>query len=494
MGKDIYSNFFSCFNFKLMGKVFLMEVISEVSQVKNSHNPALQGGGETRTSVIPVKTSPIPDDILELSSKKENKPQGLGKVAAMLAALSLVVAGGTLGGVKIYDRYFQKLAKSGIKRGEINDALFNFIKKNDPKGHMFYSKPEIMAINEKLTDENFLILKQLSKMKDESPWFIGDPPKRFNLNEITDLLTNTNEFNIKYLEQLAKKAEDIYGTKDTLSSANIIKVLKEISPDNDKVAGQLIDISGVRDTEKLTDCLRGINKDNVDVYQMLLSTRRKGGNTELTIEDMQTVAKQLEKTKNPKCAELFLNAEKNDGTGLYRYSMEDLHNLLKAANEEKVDTYKKLYDLKCTADVERGMVSLVKSVTDDNIDLVEPLLTKTGKGEFLSQYVIFDNWNNIEKILKSVDKENKNCASKLIDIIEEKRYYPNPQRWSGEDVDEYLPELFDELRRNPEKLKRAEKILAEGIVDGNQTLDFQKFYEQYKNINRKSRYQDTFLL
>ena len=80
--------------------------------------------------------------------------------------------------------------------------------------------------------------------------------------------------------------------------------------------------------------------------------------------------------------------------------MEDLHNLLKAADEEKVDTYKKLYDLKCTADVETGMVSLVKSVTDNNIDLVEPLLTKTGKGEFLSRYVIFDDWDNIEKIGK----------------------------------------------------------------------------------------------
>uniref|UniRef100_UPI0040259431 hypothetical protein n=1 Tax=Candidatus Scatousia sp. TaxID=3085663 RepID=UPI0040259431 len=175
-------------------------------------------------------------------------------------------------------------------------------------------------------------------------------------------------------------------------------------------------------SEELVKCLQGINKDNVDVYQMLLSTRRKGGPTELSLEDIQSVAKCLQTTKNPQCAEFFLNAEKNDGTGLFRYSMEDIDKLLKIAKEENLDTYKKLYDLKCTADVKSGMIPLLKSVTDDNINLVEPLLTKKENSELLSKYVIFQNWDNIGKVLKSIDKKNKDCASQIIDIIDSGRY------------------------------------------------------------------------
>lgn len=145
---------------------------------------------------------------MELSTKKEDKNglSAFAKVAAMLGVISVAVAGGTYGGVKVYDKFFQRLS-CGIKKGEINDALFNFIKKIDPKGNVFNNKAEIVKINENLTDENFVILKQLSKMKNERVIYLGPDDyfcPRFELSDITELLTNTNEYNIKYLEQLAK--------------------------------------------------------------------------------------------------------------------------------------------------------------------------------------------------------------------------------------------------------------------------------------------------
>lgn len=488
MKKEACGNFSLCFDFKILGKVFFMDGISEVSQANSKNNVNITGG--KNSPAVPVKTAPLPNDSVELSSKKENKSSDFGKIAAMLGMISLAVAGATFGGIKVFDRYFQKL-HCGIKKGEINDALFNFIRKNDISGRRFNDKEKILKIDENLTDENFLILKQLTKMQDENSKRWGLAEKRFSLDEITELLTGTNEFNIKYLEQLAKKSDTRYNYTTTFKAGDMLPVLKNITPDNEKVVKELIEITKIDNSEELVKCLQGINKDNVDVYQMLLSTRRKGGSTELSLEDIQSVAKWLEKTKNPQCAEFFLNAETNNGTGLFRYSMEDIDKLLKIAKEENLDTYKKLYDLKCTADVESGMIPLLKSVTDDNINLVEPLLTKKENSELLSQYVIFKNWDNIGNVLKSVDKKNKDCASQIIDIIDSRRYKKDLHYNYG-NVDEYLPELFEELSKNPEKLKLADDILKKGIVDEKQTLDFQAFYDKYKNINRKSDYPDIF--
>lgn len=471
------------FKFYFSGKGFSMEGISDVNKIQNDNKLSVQENGKPLS--VPVKTEPMPYDSVELSTKNKGESKGFGSVVALLAGLSVLIGAGTFGGVKLYDKYFQKLS-CGIKKGEINDALYNFIKKNDPKGKLFSNKSEIMTINEKLTDENFLILKQLTKMKDESPWLIFDDKSRFSLDEITDLLTSTNEFNLKYLEQLAKKSEKIYGTVETVRTNDMLNVLKQINPDNEKVAGQLIDIAKVNNMQVLVDSLTRVNKDNVDIYQMLLSTRKKGGKTELSISDIDLVAKKLKKTKNPNCAELFLNAEKNDGTGMFRYSMADIGKLLDIAKEEKYETYKKLYDLKCTAGVESGMVSLVKSVSDDNIDLIEPLLTKKGKGAFDSKYVIFDNWSRIENILDSVDDKNKDIAKRILDTVDEQRFRTDSDSWERTNVDLYLPRLFKELSDNPKNLKHAEDILNNGIVNDEQTLNFQKFHNLYNSVKEKN--------
>ncbi len=222
---------------------------------------------------------------------------------------------------------------------------------------------------------------------------------------------------------------------------------------------------------------------------MLLSTRKKGGKTELSIRDIDFVASKLERTKNLNCAELFLNAEKSNGTGQFRYSIEEVRDLLDIAQEEKYDIYKKLYDLKCTKDLDSKMHSLVKTVTDDNIDLIEPLLTKKYKSELMSQYVIFDDWDKIENILDSVNSKNKDVVKRIINIVDDRKFKQTNDIWSQSYVDAYLPNLFNELSYNPASLKRAEQILNNGVVDGKQTLDFQKFYDSYLDIkNTRNKY------
>lgn len=465
---------------------------TEISQTNNSNLllHKVQAGASNPPAAQP-KTAPIPNDTVEISSKKQDSQSSFEKVAAMLGILAVAAGGGTFGGVKIFDKYFNKLA-SGIKKGEIHEALYQFIKNNDPKGCIFNDKNKILQINEKLTDDNLLILKRLTKMQDENSKHWGWLHERFNLDDMTELMTGANEFNVKYVEQLAKKSETKYDYTRTYKTNDILDILKNITPDNDKVAAQLIDIADITYPEELVTCLSKIKKENVDIYQLLLSTRKKGPNTELSIEDVQKVADVLKDTKNPKCAELFLNQEKNDGSGLFRYNMEDIENLLKAADDEKIETYKKLFDLKCTKDSKAGMVNLITSVSDDNIDLIEPLITKRYDGS-LSQYVIFDDWYGIQGILQSVNKDNKEIAARIIDIVDNNKIHRTKPTWKTIYLTDYLPELFKDLGKHPEQQKLVNEILDKGIVDGKQTLGIQDFYQKYNDAIHKSASPDNFL-
>lgn len=458
-----------------------MEGFTDVAkiQIKQTALPKQDG----LKNSAPVKTEPVPNDSVELSTKKEDKNglSAFAKVAAMLGVISVAVAGGTYGGVKLYDKFFQRLS-CGIKKGEINDALFNFIKKIDPKGNVFNNKAEIVKINENLTDENFVILKQLSKMKNERVIYLGPDDyfcPRFELSDITELLTNTNEYNIKYLEQLAKKSDKKYGIAETFETSDMVEILKNINPENDKVAGKLIDITPINSSKNLINCLKQVNKENSDIYSMLLSTRRKGGNTELTIQDLQSVAETLQKTKNLKCAELFLNAEKNDGTGLFRHSIEDVNEFLTLTGDENYEALQKLYALRCTVDV-RDLKPLISSVNETNLDLVEPLLTKKCEGEIMGKFVVFDDWGIIKDVLMAVNKDNKDIASDLISIMDTQKMYGTNTIIS---VDSYFSELLRRLSNNPEEIKRASSILQEGAVDGKPTINIKDFYKKFENVS-----------
>ncbi len=470
-----------------------METGTEISQVNKTNLPQKVQPSAEKTPVAQPKTAPLPNDVVEISTGKNKDPQSsFGKVAALLASLSVIIGAGTFGGVKIYDRYFQKLA-SGIKKGEIHDALYHFIKKNDPRGLMFDDKNKILQINEKLTDDNLLILKQLTKMQDENSKRWGWVHERFTLDDMTELMTGANEFNIKYLEQLAKKSETKYDYTKTFETRDILNILRNINPDNEKVASQLIDISDIRKPDDLEKCLSKIKKDNVDVYQLLLSTRKKGPNTELSIEELQKVADILKDTKNPKCAEFFLNQEKNDGSGLFRYDMKEIEELLRVSSDDKIETYQKLCDLNCTKSINSGMPQLVQSVTEDNIDIVEPLLTK--KYESLNQY-IFNNWSDISEILQSVNKNNNETALRILDIVDRKTVYlTTSYSWDTVDLTDFLPDLFREISKSPEKMKTVNDILDNGLVEGKQTLTIQNFYNAYRKVYpepaRKSEFFST---
>ena len=127
------------------------------------------------------------------------------------------------------------------------------------------------------------------------------------------------------------------------------------------------------------------------------------------------------------------------------------------------------------------MLSLIKSVNNDNIDLVDTLLTKKYKsclGSEVSNYVIFDDWKEIENILNSVNSKNKDVAKRILDIVDQK-YFFETDKFISTDIDTYLSGFFKDLADNPENLKHVEDVLNKGIVDGKQTFNFQNFYNTY---------------
>lgn len=459
----------------------MMASLIDVTMNKNNIAPS---SGNVSQPAVNTKLPDLPNDSVTLSSQtqreKEKDKNGFLKVAAMLGLIAAAAGGGTYGSVKIYDKYFNKLAISGIKKGEINDALYNFIKKIDPKGTMFHSKEEVLKINKKLTDDNFLILKQLAKMKVENP-YSSVSRNRFTLNEITELLINTNEHNMKYLTQLAQKQTEVYGQIQYFSSADIIKVLKEINPNNEKVVGDLIEKVEVGKTEGLISCLKDVKSDNIDIYSLLLSTRRKGAPTELQYSEIQSLAEKIKETKNPKSAELFINAEKHDGTGNYRHDVDELKHILNVTSDEKYDIYKQLYELESTYQV-KDMKPFITNVTKDNIDVLEPLLTKEVAGKYsFDSGKVFDDYNDIGEILGYTNEKNADILKQVIELIDSKDIFQG-RSYNNIDVDKAVSRIMFHASTE-DAIERATVLLNKGKSGESQTLTFKEFYDTFCGFN-----------
>lgn len=455
--------------------------VGEISYIPNNKQVVFSGDKQ-----VIAKTEPLPADSVEISSKtpKGKEKGGIGSVATFLGAISVAVAGATFGGIKIYNKFFQKLA-CGIKKGEIDDALFNFIKKSDPKGKLFNNAETIKNINANLTDDNLLILKQLSKMKrpNNYAYRAGDTDNRFYLVEMSDLLKNTNESNIKYLEQLANKSEDIYGSQQFLETSSMIDILKNINTDNKKVAGSLIDIMKIKDRGYITlsDVLKDINKDNIDTYQLLINTRKKGKITSLELNDLKTLAKTLSDTKNPKCAEFLLNIEKDNGTGAYKYSIEELQKLLKETSDDKIDVYKKIFELKSVKSIStKNLNYILANVNEHNAELLDKILNK--KNEFGS--CVFRDYNQIGDLLRCIDKDSKGIAEQLIDSADsttEYFYDCSKNEHIERKADECIKEILTTIKVFPQREKELKQIIANGQANSDK-FNLKEIYKKFYNI------------
>ncbi len=474
--------------------------MEKVTNIQNTNN--IVSHSQNSTPVIAFRGADYPADSVEISTNnKKPKKKCWLNVAGMLSAAAAVVGGATFGGVKIYEKYFQKLA-SGVKRGEIRDELFNFIKRTDPNGELFNDRNGIITINNELSDENFVILKQLSKMKNVHhrifyPNGDIDYAKRFSLKDMTELLKTATKDNIEYLAQLAQKSEKSkFGSYErTWNAGEIIPVLRSINADNKVLAEQLIQKAEIDNNGKLIRCLEKINKDNVEYYKLVMSTRQNSGLTELEFNDMNMLVEKIKEFKNPESAKLFLDVKKADGTGEYLYAPSDITSLLSQIKDTDLSLYKKLHGLDSVKKAKGKEIikHIIPNVTEENLPIVDKILSAQYEdGFFKGTKMLFGNWDKMGKVLKNTNSKNIEFIDKLIDCAAKKDsnivcYMKDGKLYSG-NFDDAIIGMLKEFKIHPEKFEKAQEILDLGLQANKKTVDIGKICEQLGIMLEKSKY------
>lgn len=461
-----------------------MEKLTPISDIKRMNIKAFKAEKQN-----PKLNPQEKADSIEISYSKDINKEGYIKTAGILALTTAIFTTGIWGGKKVYNKYYPKLP-CGIKKGEIDEAFYNFIKNNDPKCKIFNNKNVIIELNNKLSDEKLLILKQLAKMQSNITRG-NNVNNRFSLVDIKNLLEETNQQNIKYIKLLAQKNKsNKEGSTDWFTTDEIVQVLKNINKENYKIADKLIEITEVskEDLDKLIKSLKKINKNNHDIWQILLTTRKTGNKTELNIGQLQTLVQKIEETQNPKCAKVLLNAKKNNGTGNYIHEIDDIILYLEMLNENNADTYQKLYKIKSISEINPNKLKyILPNVNENNIDLVDLILSK--KENNVNENVIFNNWERIELTLKSINKENKDISTKLLEIITNRDAFWIKNSTKENDLlvddtlkwtDEVFLMLLKDFNNNPQNIEHANKILKE---TNPKNLNFNNFIKIYFNLN-----------
>ncbi|MGN0192876.1 MAG: hypothetical protein ACI4CY_05065, partial [Candidatus Gastranaerophilaceae bacterium] len=329
----------------------------------------------------------------------------------------------TFGGIKVYNKNFNKLAGSGIKFGEINEVLFNFIKKNDPAGDIYTSKSSILELDKALTEENIPIFKQLARMKEntkERLRFSKKNEPRFDTCELARLIKVTNQDNLKYLTELAEKVEkNKYGDVATLSADKIERIMAQISPKNVDMAETVITRAKIDESEDVIRCLQDINKDNIEAYKLLFNSRNKSGVTDLSFEEIRSLKNYAMEHKNLDLLDTLVNTEKKDGSGAYRFSICKITDF--EINPEKVPIFKKLLEIEDLKSTELQDLKQLANVTDENnIEILKGMLSKKyeiesleNEKKYLSDVFTYDT---MEDVLKNITPENKSIATRLLDL------------------------------------------------------------------------------
>ena len=421
--------------------------------------------------IAAYKTEPVLEDKIELSTNSGQNKSSFIETAGILFAGAALLGGCTAIGMKINEKYFQKLA-CGIKKGEIKEELYNFLKRIDPKGKIFNKKEDVMQLNKDLTDENFLILKQITKMKEKSI-FGNINTTRFTSKDITKLIKSINKSNIDCLPQLTEKqitAAKGYST-EPLSTDKIIEIMRYINAENKNAASKMIDKANPDEIEVLINSIKKVNKDNADIYDLVLSTRQRAGKTDLTFEEIHKAAELIKSTGKSRSAEFFLNLKDSKKLDAYRYTVQDLEQyILKSGciKDENVGIYKKLYEIeRVNRDNFSSLEPIFEAVNQNNVDIAEKLLKKEE---------IFKYYGDIEKILIKTDafiEKNPNKKSVISGIIDlcnspDVNYRRNYRYGLGGSD---LTDVIETVTLKPEKLQQAENLLKS-------TTTFDELYNQ----------------
>lgn len=410
---------------------------SSFSTGYNSYN---QVGSDTYTSSTKQNVSP-----------KKASAKDYAKIIATILGGTIIACGAAFGIKSLANHNLNKLSKLGLGKGEINETLFNFIKKIDPHCKHFSSKQEIIELNSLCNDKNFKTVKKLIK-------YPGNPSKikdgrRFSIKEVNSILKTLNNDNEKFLDQVLTKLDS--KTLHSFSPNEISEILSKINSENSSVASSLIEIiqpqtfmDKTPPSAHLIKALSDINKDNLNIYKMLLNSRKSGANTTLKCSEINELAQEISKHKNPKAMNFFLNLESGDGLG-YKIKDEDLNEITPIVNDNLIETYQKIFTKDSLEITDK--IKLINSANAKTIEKIEEF-NKT----------VPDKYSAISKENMKDITENNN---KLIETMIDKLHIDNPSH--------YIREIMKKTKDNK---KLADKILA--TLENNDMNSFHKLYNE----------------
>ena len=395
-------------------------VLNKIFEIQNNTLINTSFKNEVATPAKITKTNDLPNDTYE--SKTESNKNKNEQTLLTTIGLTLLGLAGVVLTKKIYKQASNKLS-IGIKNGEIREEFFNFIKKNDPDCKYFNNKKSILQLEKDMDEEKFLILKKLYRMNDE---YKDLTAKRFKFNEITELLKITDKNNIEFLELLANKQhKSDNGVIETLSFRDIKDILIEINDGNKDVAKSVIDKYDISsflkdDASKIGKFLKGINKDNVEIYKFLFETRKEGKNTKLNYTELKDIAEIIKEKNNPKTAEIILNLKENNGGNQFVYDIVDIKNILNIADDNNIKIYEKILNDPDIAKINN--LSKVLNKIDEDICEEFILFSKLKEDQTTFIYSDPEQIIKLANLTSKFDQDKKDIFNKILEKYKIRRF------------------------------------------------------------------------
>ncbi len=270
--------------------------------------------------------------------KEADDKTKLIKMGAVVFCAALAASGGFALVNKIIGGKSNEISSLKIKKGEISDELFYFLKRFKKNDNFINNlqREDVIALNNSLNETNFSQFKKLAKKTKLPP------------GEITEIVKNLNENNLPFLDSVVAKLQEEDFDPEKMEVANVIKAINE---KNKEFASRLIEMAEPTYTEKtettcsqeLINILNFVDEKNRDALRMALSVRKQSDSkSKLKLQEIKELTNFLQHHKKPLTTEFFGNLQARNGAQ-YRLDLEELKAIIEKCSDDYIDLYQRAF-------------------------------------------------------------------------------------------------------------------------------------------------------
>lgn len=290
-----------------------------------------------------IQKEPDKKDPEKNIATSQDKAKEIAKLTAAVFAVTLVA----VGGVKLADKIITKKINTlpfNIKKGEISDELFNFLKRLDKKNTFTQSlnREKALELNGLLNKDNTSVFKKIAKSN------------QIDTDEAIKVIKCLNKDNIGFVDEILAKYNKKWYSQAPAENNILSNLLGKINENNKKYASSLISMS--EDSikipqnsnkpekwyEKLQDILDFITEENEESFGIVFNSRKNGIESKFNFDELKQFTNLIQENKNPKAFEFFAGLKAENGVD-YTLESEKLEKLIKSLNDELIDSYYRLF-------------------------------------------------------------------------------------------------------------------------------------------------------